>query len=551
MSSYSPEQQAAAELILKLRRAQSSFLGFIQLRHPTWVLPDFQLKIIDTLDKLERRTLRNTPKGPITRNLMMTLPPRHAKSTFGSIEFPAYFELRKPSRHTMSTSYNATLAADFGRQVRDIFTDAKVRQAFPDAVIEPTARASDVWRTTSGGNYYGIGLNGTTTGRPANFLNIDDPIKSREEAESATIRNKVWDFYTSSLDSRTQPEEEHVEGDDSTLPIRCVTLTRWHPDDIAGRIMASKEWRDGLWYHLNFQAITNHEGFDVARTTLDPDDPDYFAGPMSSITRNARYVKRGKDTALWDARFPLDELRRREQLNPRDFASLYQQKPYIEGGNLIKLDWWRYYPEDLKPSNFQAIIITGDTAFSKEATADFSVFCVMGLTQDGDIYLLDVIRGKWDFPELKQRLIGINNQWRGRGLRACYVEDRASGQSLIQEMRRESGVAIIPYKVSRDKVSRVNSITPIIEGGRVFLPKTAEWLDEFIAETVAFPSSTNDDQIDAFTMGVDILSRQSITPETLFGSLDGGNSLNQSLTQRPNNFQSNLNIKSDFKRWGE
>lgn len=536
----SKEQQEAARLVLSLRRASSSFLGFVQLRHPTWTLAPFQLTLIDTLDKLEKRTLLSSSGRPI-RNVLITMPPRHAKSTFASIEFPAYFMARRPSRHVMSTSYNATLAADFGRQVRDVFIDPKVKQAFPDATIDPSARASDIWRTTDGGNYFGIGLNGTTTGRPANLLNIDDPIKSREEAESATMRNKTWDFYTSGLDTRTQPEDGHINGDASTLPIRLVTLTRWHPDDLAGRIQKTQEWKDGDWLHVNFQAITTtDDGILIPRSNLEPSDPDYVPD-IGRMTPAKRYVKRPKTEALWEERFPLSELQRRQRLNPRDFESLYQQNPYIEGGNILKLDWWKYYPEDLNPSNFQALIITADTAFSKSSTADYSVFVVLGLTHDGDIYVLDIQRGRWDFPELKQRLIQLNSKHRGKGLRAIYIEDRASGQSLIQEMRRETGMAVVPYKVIKDKVSRVNSITPLIDGGRVYLPKAAPWLDEFLAETVAFPSSAHDDQVDAFTMGIDILSRQAITPEALFGQLDAANSLNQQTLRTP----------LSRKNWGE
>ena len=121
-----------------------------------------------------------------------------------------------------------------------------------------------------------------------------------------------------------------------------------------------------------------------------------------------------------------------------------------------------------KPRQFQTLIIAADTAFKKTETSDYSVAVVAGLSQDGDIYIVDVQRGRWDFPELRQRLISINAVWRGSGLRAIYIEDKASGQSIIQDLRRESGMAVVPYKVQSDKVSRVNSITPMIQGGRVF-----------------------------------------------------------------------------------
>jgi predicted phage terminase large subunit-like protein len=131
----------------------------------------------------------------------------------------------------------------------------------------------------------------------------------------------------------------------------------------------------------------------------------------------------------------------------------------------------------------------------------------IGMDNAGDIYIMEIRREKMDFPELKRACIGINGKWRGRGLRGFYVEDKASGQSLIQELKNQSGMAVIPYKVSTDKVSRLNAVTPIIEGGRVHLPKTAPWVDAFMEEAQSFPSGKHDDQIDALSMGLDAISR--------------------------------------------
>ena len=135
-------------------------------------------------------------------------------------------------------------------------------------------------------------------------------------------------------------------------------------------------------------------------------------------------------------------------------------------------------------------------------------------------------------------------------MRALYIEDKASGQSIIQDLRRESGMAVVPYKVQSDKVSRVNSITPMIQGGRVYLPQTADWLDTFVDECVSFPSGRHDDQVDAMSMAVDILSRQAVTPETVFGSLNMGNSLLQDVTRAKDSLSSKLG-NSIFKGWGE
>lgn len=542
-------QQAAQEL-LRLREAEETFLGFVRYLFPDWKLARFQVDLINKLDLLGQRELYISPSAkrhgyPPILNLLITMPPRHAKSTFATVLFPVWMMAKNPRRFILSSSYNAQLASDFGRQVRDYVAEDRVKRVFPHLALSPESRANDIWRTETGGAYFGVGLGGTTTGRPSNILNIDDPIKSREEAESQTMRNKVWDYYTSALTTRMQPE------DDGTPPIQIVTLTRWHPDDLAGRLMRTEDWKEGRWLHIDYPAIRTRATTYNANQ-LPTDDPDYDPRPANMLPHKLRNIVRHEEFALWPERFPLEDLKRRQRLNPRDFASLYQQQPYIEGGNILKSEWWQYYDvsDGITPANFQTLIIATDTAFKKDETNDFSVAVVMGLTTSGDIYVLDVVRGRWEFPALKQRMINLNATWRGRGLRAIYVEDKASGQSLIQELRRESGLSVIPYKVSRDKVTRVNSITPIVEGGRVFLPKNAKWLDDFVNETTAFPSGSNDDQVDAFTMGLDILSRQTVTPDALYGQLDASDSLNQQVARQIANMSKPL-AAGTFKRWGE
>lgn len=494
-------QAQVAKYLLKLRDANEGFKGFVSLIFPDWELADFQLELIDALDKLEKDTLG-------VNNLLITMPPRHAKSTFGTVLFPSYFMARNPQRYVMSCSYNSQLATDFGRQVRSVVENKAITQAFPDFTLSSESRAADVWRTEVGGAYFAVGVGGTTSGRPANLLLVDDPIKSREDAESMTQRNKTWNYYTSALATRLQPEQGGAP------PKQIVILTRWHPDDLAGRIMASDDWKEGRWKHINFPAIKTVQGEKISRRHLPADDPRYLTPEENTaISPAKRYVREEIEAPLWPERFPLEDLKRRQRLNPREFASLYQQQPYVEGGNLIKTEWWQKYPDDLKPEHFVSLVIAVDTAFKKTETADYSVAVIAGLDKNGDIYLVDVVRGKYDFPELKQRLIRLNNQWRGRGLRAIYIEDKASGQSLLQELKRESGMSVIPYKVVHDKVARVNAILPIIEGGRVFIPDAAPWLDEFIDETVGFPNSNHDDQVDAATMAIDILSRTHVSPE--------------------------------------
>lgn len=488
------EIAAAAEHLLRLKRASQSFRGFVELQRPGWEFPPFQEKLLDILDKFERGVLTHAdlgglpegcdPSVPLDKKidrLVVNMPPRHAKTEYCTKLFPAYYLARRPQRFVMSTSYNDTLAKEFGRAARDYAMGRPTQQAFPDFRIRKDSQAVDEWRTTSGGAYFGIGIGGTTSGRPANLLIIDDPLKAREEADSATMRNRVWSFYTSALAQRLQPE------DDLTPHKQLIILTRWHPDDLVGRLQETHEWKTGDWGHISFPGITE---------TPDPEHPGTII-----------------ETALWPERFPLEELQRRKRLNEREFAALYQQSPYIAGGNLIRQTWWQYYRPGEDDQQYPILIIAADTAFKDKQQSDYSVFAIMGLLQNGDIHIIDIQRERWTFPDLKSRAILLNNRWRGRGLRGFYIEDKASGQSLIQELRRESGLAVIPYRVRGDKVTRVNSVLPLIEGGRVFLPQNAPWLDAFLEESTQFPSSAHDDQVDAISLGIDVLSRMALSPE--------------------------------------
>jgi predicted phage terminase large subunit-like protein len=514
--------QDAARHLLRLKAAEDSFLGWVRLHFPQWDLPDFHLTMIDALDRLEKNVLDShfnlTPAQkdetdcvPV-RNILITMPPRHGKSTYGSVIYPSYFMSRKPSRFLMSTSYNSQLATDFGRQVRSLVNEPLTAQAYPDFEMSPDSRAVDQWRTTAGGAAYFIGVGGTTSGRAANMLLFDDPFKSREEAESATQRNKVWNYYVSALSTRLQPDIDNIP------PAQIIILTRWHPDDLAGRLMETEDWKEGRWLHINFPSIQDKpiDGLNgkVSRASLPPEDPQYLDGTsLQKLSKGKRYVRKTIKTALWPERFSVEDLERRQRLNPREFASLYQQTPYIEGGNLIRANWWRTYPEDMKPEKFSSLIISADTAFKAKQDSDYSVMMVLGLDTTGDIYVVDLIRDRFEFPELKRRMIQLNNVWRGRGLRGIYIEDKASGQSLIQEMQRESGVSIIPYKVVNDKVSRLTAILPLIEGGRVLLPTAAPWLDAFHEECQSFPSGKHDDMVDALAIGLDVLARTPTTGE--------------------------------------
>jgi len=546
-----PNILAAAARLLALEEASDSFLGYVKLMEPNFVIAPFQNELIDILDKLEKGTLGGSRK--ITR-VLINMPPRHGKSTLVTHLFPAYYMGRDPRRHVLSTSYSSDLSNTFGQKVRTYATAPDHSLTFPRFVLRTDTRAKNDWMTLTdashdgGGSYFGCGVAGSTTGRPANLLLIDDPVKNRSEAESASYRNRVWDFYVSSLENRKEPSASGQE------PIEVVILTRWHPDDIAGRIMATPDWSAGRWLHINFPAIREIDtDVKIKRDHLPEDDPNYLkAFEVSKLSKANQFITRKREYALWEDRFPLSELYRKRSLNEREFAALYQQSPYIKGGNVIKSSWWRYYPADeVKDEDFQSVIIAADTAHKTSTQHDFTAIGVFGLHRNADIYLLDVFRQRLEFPDLKRKFIDLNNRWRGRGLRAIYVEDRASGHSILQELRRDSGISIIPHRVTSDKTTRLLTVLPFIEGGRVLLPSQAPWLDAFLQETVEFPNSTHDDQIDMISIGLDVLSRQAISPEMMDLALSPFSSLNSSPPKFTDSLRQKLSPNlPQFRGWG-
>jgi len=303
-------------------------------------------------------------------------------------------------------------------------------------------------------SYIAAGVGGSIIGEGADLLVIDDPVKNVEEAESKNQRDRVWDWYRTVARTRLQPDASII-----------LIMSRWHQDDLAGRLLelAKTDPKADQWEVLHLKAIENEQ-------------------------------------ALWPERYTLDMIEViKASIGGRAFESLYQGEPTIAEGNIIKREWLRYYKES--PS-FNRIIHSWDTAFKAKSSNDYSVCTVWGETQNA-YYLIDVWRGRAEFPELKR--IAESLYERDKPV-AVLVEDAASGQSLIQEFQRETRIPLLPVKADRDKVVRTYSVTPLFEAGRVYLPEWAPWLYDYVEELSAFPSGQFDDQVDSTTQALNWLN---------------------------------------------
>ena len=398
---------------------------------------------------------------------MILMPPQHGKSELSTRRFPAWMLGRHPHLPIISASYNADFAADFGRDVRDIISDESYRELW-DLRLRGDSRAVNRWHTDRGGSYIGAGIGTGITGRGAGLGLIDDPFKDRQEAESPRIRETVWQWYTSTFYTRLAPEAPIV-----------MTLTRWHEDDLAGRALAAMAAGGERWEVLSLPAL---------------------AGPADELGRR-------EGEALWPERYSLEVLERirgvlrsRSGSGVQDWESLYQQSPVVVGGNLVKRAWWRRYRE--LPGTPSLKVQSWDTAFKKGQENDFSVCLTLGIFEP-NIYGLDRYKERVEYPELRRAVVEEAERHNPHGV---LIEDRASGQSLIQDLRANTRVPVVAVRIGdQDKIARLNQATPLIEGGRVWLPEGAEWAEDLINVLAAFPNGAFDDDADALSQGLNYL----------------------------------------------
>jgi predicted phage terminase large subunit-like protein len=407
--------------------------------------------IVDRLEAVERGE---------TKRLMIFLPPRHGKSWLASQIFPAWYLGRHPEREIISATYGQELSDHFGRRVRTMVSDPLHRAIFSQFRLANDPASMRQFNTTAGGSYYAVGRGGAITGRGADLLLIDDPLKDQEEASSDVIRGDLHDWYTAVAYPRLQPGAAVV-----------LISTRWHEDDLAGRLLRQ----------------SRGEGWDVLS--------------LPAIAEKDESFRRAGE-ALWPERFPLTLLEQmRRDVGAAVWAALYQQRPSAAEGGIFKREWWGSYRE--RPP-FKRIVQSWDTAYKTGTENDFSVCTTWGVAENG-YYLLWCWRGRLEFPALLRQMVLLASEYSPM---VILIEDKASGQSLIQELKHETALPIRPVRVDRDKLARSQAVTPLIEAGKVFLPESAPWLADFLDELAAFPTGVHDDIVDSVSQALNYLRHQ-------------------------------------------
>ena len=404
--------------------------------------------------------LEAVARGEIKR-LIVQMPPRHGKSMEASEFFPAWYLGNFPDHQILASTYAQELAGDFGRKVRNLCQSPQHQALFPGFTLSQDSQAACRFHTPERGVYQGVGIGGAATGRGAHLLLIDDPTKSREEAESEIMRKRVKDWYTSVARTRLMPGGAIV-----------IIMTRWHDDDLAGWL--SREHAHEGWVVLNLPALA------------EPGDP----------------LRRVEGDALWPECYPLSELAViKQSIGARDWSALYQQRPSAMEGAILKRGNWREFkPTETNPSalieslGITRVVQAWDTAFKSGTMNDYSVGVTIGISKTR-YYILDVWRDRAEFPDLKRAVVAQATKWNPH---AVVIEDAASGQSLIQELKRNTRIPLVMVKADKDKTSRANAISAIHEAGLCYLPDSEHWVSDFVDECAAFPTGTHDDQVDAF-----------------------------------------------------
>ena len=427
--------------------------------------------------------------------LILETPPQHGKSMTVTEALPSWVLGRHPDWRIIIASYNDDTAERFARANKDKV--ARFGGNLFGIKIGGVNRMREIGIQRNGrptpGKMLSRGIRSGITGNPANLLIIDDPIKNRVEADSPTFRSTLWNEWLNSLKSRLQAGAKVI-----------VIMTPWHEDDLAARLLELEE------------------PVKLVRLPVEAEEND----PLGRSPGDALCPELGKD-ARWLDQFKKSYLASAEG-GARAWTALYQCSPRVEGGNLVKRDWWRFY-DPKQVTQFATSVISVDAAFKGGEENDFVAIEVWGKLGN-DYYLRYCLNRHMDFPETITAIRTVRKLY--PEALSVLIEDKANGSAIIQTLQKE--MFCIPVNPLGGKEARVNAVSPAIESGHVYLPQGEEWLAAFVDQFTAFPAGKNDDMVDSATQAISYMLHASGTlpkapdrhdrdgyEETAFATLDG------------------------------
>jgi predicted phage terminase large subunit-like protein len=399
--------------------------------------------------------------------LIINLPPRSLKPHAAAVAFPAYVLGHNPSAQIICASYGQDLANKHSLDCRTLMASDWYTSLFPTR-LSAQKQSLQEFLTTQGGFRLSTSVGGVLTGRGADLIIIDDPLKP-EEALSETQRKAVNDWFDHTLYSRLN---------DKRTGSIIIIMQRLHEDDLVGHVLEQEPWE-----LVRLPAVAEE------------DETHVIESPFRTRT-----VRRRVGEPLHPAREPLPVLEHlRRTMGEYNFAGQYQQQPAPLGGGMVKAGWFKTYTPGDEPASFDLIFQSWDTANKSTELSDYSVCTTWGC-KDLRLYLLHVCRKRLEYPDLKRSVVQIAAAYRATTI---LIEDKASGTQLIQDLIREDMCGLTRYEPKMEKIMRLHSVTSTIENGLVYLPEQAEWLEEYLRELTTFPYAKHDDQTDSTSQALD------------------------------------------------
>jgi predicted phage terminase large subunit-like protein len=430
---------------------KESFLDFINHVYPGYKVGPHHLKLIQIFEDIAAGK---------KKRVIVNIAPRHGKSELISYLAPAWFLGKYPQKKIIMGSHTADLAVNFGRRVRNLVGSEAYKGIFPQVELQSDSKSASRWGTNFNGEYFAIGVGGALAGRGADLFIIDDP---HSEQEAKTGRPDVflpaWEWFQSGPLQRLMPGGAII-----------IVMTRWSKLDLTGMIVQQTERNEDVdpWEVVEFPAIK--------------DDGE----------------------ALWPEFWDVEELlSKKAALDIRYWNAQYMQKPTSEEGALIKREWWQIWEKE-DPPECEFIIMSLDAAQEATNRADYNALTTWGVfyneeTQNFAIILLNAIKKRMEYPELKKLVLEEYKEWQPD---AFMVEKKSNGSALYQEFRR-MGVPVGEFTPGKgqDKIARVNAVSDLFASGIVFAPDH-RWAKEVIEECNDFPAGTNDDLVDSTTLAL-------------------------------------------------
>jgi len=472
------KKEAANRLLLR-RKARSNLLDFTRFTMPEYRVNWHHELICKKLD--EFITGKN-------KRLIIAAPPRHGKTEAVSRRFPAFLLGINPNCRIIACSYGSDLASLINRDIQRIIESPEYAELFPETTLNTSnirtvsgtyLRNSDIFEIVNHkGVYRSAGVGGSITGMGGDVLIVDDPFRSRADAESPTIRQKVFDWYSSTFRTRRQKDASIL-----------VIATRWHEHDLSGKLLelSKTDPNADQWEIINLPAISEDE--------IEPYD-----------------LRTAPGQALWSSEFPLDDLMStKASLTVYEWLSLYQQRPSAISGNLVKKEQFKYCTlsngilslEENKIHLLSQcrIFQTCDPAASTKTTADYFTLGTWAQTPQNDLALLDLIHTRLEQPRQVELFEQQYKNWRPR---TQWVGTKGLGIGLFQTLK-DKGLPVDKIEEDVDKVSRFIPAATRISTGTVYFLDNLPGKNDFEAELLGFPNAAHDDYVDIVSMAVEVI----------------------------------------------